>query len=179
MALNLAFAWLLPVSVIRLHAEDLHAVGWGDGPWAMLTPVKVILLGWEWGVIKIWLVVKIAQPIKELTISLTEMDSSSLQFRLVQSWQRLLDPIWQWKLCENKMTYYCHQEGQERVEAKKLESGKSLRAVVNVIKLFWKNLGLFYRLYLVFSNKYMWKNVHPVYGAGIRTHNLQNMSLLP
>ena len=23
------------------------------------------------------------------------------------------------------------------------------------------------------------KNVHPVYGAGIRTHNLQNMSLLP
>ena len=25
----------------------------------------------------------------------------------------------------------------------------------------------------------MWKNVHPVYGAGIQTHNLQNMSLLP
>ena len=23
-----------------------------------------------------------------------------------------------------------------------------------------------------FYNKYMWKNVHPVYGAGIRTHNL-------
>ena len=23
------------------------------------------------------------------------------------------------------------------------------------------------------------KNVHPVYGAGIRTHDLQNMSLLP
>ena len=22
----------------------------------------------------------------------------------------------------------------------------------------------------------MWKNVHPVYGAGIRTHNLLNMS---
>ena len=39
----------------------------------------------------------------------------------------------------------------------------------------------------VFSNTHykfykqigMWKNVHPVYGAGIRTHNLWNMSLLP
>ena len=25
----------------------------------------------------------------------------------------------------------------------------------------------------------MWKNVHPVYGAGIQTHNFQNMSILP
>ena len=25
----------------------------------------------------------------------------------------------------------------------------------------------------------MWKNVHPVYGAGIQTHDLQNMSLFP
>ena len=25
----------------------------------------------------------------------------------------------------------------------------------------------------------MWKNVHPVYGTGIRTHDLQNVSLLP
>ena len=39
----------------------------------------------------------------------------------------------------------------------------------------------------VFSNKYhynfyttyMWKNVHPVYSAGIRTHYLRKMSLLP
>ena len=30
-----------------------------------------------------------------------------------------------------------------------------------------------------FHNKYMWKNVHPVYGAGIQTHNLSNMSRLP
>ena len=29
-----------------------------------------------------------------------------------------------------------------------------------------------------FENKYGWKNLHPVYGAGIRTHYLQNMSLL-
>ena len=30
----------------------------------------------------------------------------------------------------------------------------------------------------IFTTNYV-KNVHPVYGAGIRTHNLQNMSLLP
>ena len=48
----------------------------------------------------------------------------------------------------------------------------------------WANPGLF--LFFVFSNTLqilqqicMWKNVHPVYGAGIRTHNLWNMSLLP
>ena len=29
------------------------------------------------------------------------------------------------------------------------------------------------------TNIGMWKNVHPVYGAGIRTHNLWNTSLLP
>ena len=41
-------------------------------------------------------------------------------------------------------------------------------------------------LFLVFSNKYYKfvqqiyvKNVHPVYCAGIRTHDLRNMSLLP
>ena len=28
-------------------------------------------------------------------------------------------------------------------------------------------------------NNLMWKNVHPVYGTGIRTHYLQNVSLLP
>ena len=30
-----------------------------------------------------------------------------------------------------------------------------------------------------FYNKYMLKNLHPVYGAGIPTHNLQNVSLFP
>ena len=42
-----------------------------------------------------------------------------------------------------------------------------------------------FRLLLVFSNKHhynffnkcMWKNVHPVYGTGIRTHNLWNVIL--
>ena len=31
----------------------------------------------------------------------------------------------------------------------------------------------------IFTIKLMRKNVHPVYSAGIRTHNLQIMSLLP
>ena len=52
----------------------------------------------------------------------------------------------------------------------------------------WANLGLFFCLFSVFSNKnlnnfynkYTYvKNVHRVYIAGIRTHNLWNMSLLP
>ena len=32
---------------------------------------------------------------------------------------------------------------------------------------------------LQFLQQKMWNNVHPVYGAGIRTYNLRNMSLLP
>ena len=51
----------------------------------------------------------------------------------------------------------------------------------------WANPGLFFHLLSVFPNKHhykfynklMWKNFHPVYGAGIQTHNLRNMSLLP
>ena len=44
----------------------------------------------------------------------------------------------------------------------------------------WANPGLFFRLFSVFSNKhYNVKNVHPVYGAGIWTHDLCNMSLFP
>ena len=30
-----------------------------------------------------------------------------------------------------------------------------------------------------FYNILMWKNVHPVSGAGIQTHNLSNVTLLP
>ena len=39
--------------------------------------------------------------------------------------------------------------------------------------------GLFKQTSLQFYSKYMWKKVHPVYSAGIQTHDLQNMSLLP
>ena len=50
----------------------------------------------------------------------------------------------------------------------------------------WANTGLFYCLFSVFSNKHhykfyhklMWKNVHPVYCAGIQTHDLWNMRVL-
>ena len=52
--------------------------------------------------------------------------------------------------------------------------------------LKWANPGLFYCLFSVFSNKhlifynkYMWKNVHPVYGAGIQAYDLWNVSLFP
>ena len=52
---------------------------------------------------------------------------------------------------------------------------------------FFKKMGQpLLRLFSVFSskqynfyNKTMWKNVHPVYGARIRTHNLLNMSRHP
>ena len=38
---------LLPVVVTRLHVEDLHAVGWGEGRGTleMVTPVKAIRVG--------------------------------------------------------------------------------------------------------------------------------------
>ena len=50
----------------------------------------------------------------------------------------------------------------------------------------WANPGLFFCLFSVFLNKQynfynksMPKNVHLVYGDGIRTHNLQNISHHP
>ena len=39
------WVWLLPVAVIRIHVGDLHAVDWGEGPWALVTPVKAIWVG--------------------------------------------------------------------------------------------------------------------------------------
>ena len=42
---SMSRAWLLPVTVIRLHVGDLHAVGWGEGLWALVTPVKAIRVG--------------------------------------------------------------------------------------------------------------------------------------
>ena len=37
--------------------------------------------------------------------------------------------------------------------------------------LLWFIFGFFKKHHYNFYNKYMWKNVHPVYGARIRTHN--------
>ena len=47
--INCIYCWslLLPVAVDRLHVGDLHAVGWGEGPWALVTQVKAIR--WKWG----------------------------------------------------------------------------------------------------------------------------------
>ena len=33
---------MLPVAVVKMHDGDLHAVGWGEGPSALVTPVKAI-----------------------------------------------------------------------------------------------------------------------------------------
>ena len=76
----------------------------------------------------------------------------------------------------------------------KITNENALRAqrstsTTNLITVFLK-MGQprpLFRLFLVFSNKhykflqqkYMWKNVHPVYDAGIRTHDFWNVSLLP
>ena len=51
----------------------------------------------------------------------------------------------------------------------------------------WANPGLFFVYFRSFSKKHqynfykksMWKNVHPVYGARIRSHNLSNLSRHP
>ena len=71
------------------------------------------------------------------------------------------------------------------IETTKINNREAGNVPINFLK--WTNSGLFYRLFSVFSNKHqykfynklMWKTVHPVYGAGIRTYNLRNMSLLP
>ena len=36
---------LYPVAVVKLHDGNLHAVGWGEGPGALVTPVKAIRVG--------------------------------------------------------------------------------------------------------------------------------------
>ena len=49
----------------------------------------------------------------------------------------------------------------------------------------WAIPGLFFVYFCLFKQTLQFlqqinvKNVHPEYGAGIRTHNLRNMSLLP
>ena len=54
---------------------------------------------------------------------------------------------------------------------------------ISLVWPFFKKNGPTPASFLVFSNKRynfynksLWKNVHPVYGAGIRTHNLSQMS---
>ena len=42
--LNLALGLLTSYSITRLHVGDLHAVAWGEGPRALVTPVKATRL---------------------------------------------------------------------------------------------------------------------------------------
>ena len=35
-------SWLLTVTIIRLNVGDLHAVGWGEGPYTLVTLVAAI-----------------------------------------------------------------------------------------------------------------------------------------
>ena len=62
--------------------------------------------------------------------------------------------------------------------------------IVKLLYVFLKNgptpasfiiyfFGLFKQTSLQFLQQINVKNVHPVYGAGIQTHDLWNMSLLP
>ena len=66
----------------------------------------------------------------------------------------------------------------------------NISQIVLLLSIFFKKMGQLwplFHLFLVFSNKhyynfynkYMWQNVDPVYDTGIRTHDLQNMSLFP
>ena len=61
-----------------------------------------------------------------------------------------------------------------------VEKAKSDREC-SVELFYWVKLGLFYRLFSVFSNnKFVWKmSIQYTYSARIRTHNLRNMSRLP
>ena len=47
------------------------------------------------------------------------------------------------------------------------------------IETFFIYFRLFNHTFQILQQIGMWKNVHPVDGAGIRTHDLWNMSLLP
>ena len=47
------------------------------------------------------------------------------------------------------------------------------RPLFRLFSVFFKQTSI------QFYNKLMWKNVHPVYGTGIRTHDFRIVSLLP
>ena len=67
---------------------------------------------------------------------------------------------------------------------------QELRGIVNfVIIIFkWANPGICFHLFSVFFKQtslqflqqiYIRENFHPVYGAGIQTHDLWNMRIIP
>ena len=68
-------------------------------------------------------------------------------------------------------------------------SNEAIKRVQHKLSYFFKKNGptpasliiyfLFKQTLLQILQQINVKNVHPVYGAGIRTHNLQNVSLFP
>ena len=43
--LNLAFGLVTYCWGCQMHVGDLHAVSWGEGPWALVTSIKAIVVG--------------------------------------------------------------------------------------------------------------------------------------
>ena len=83
------------------------------------------------------------------------------------------------------ITYYCHQ--QQQLCSKVISWKQSNRLFQMTSKCFLNGhprpLFIYFRSFSSkhhnLNNKLMWKNVHPVYGAGIQTNDIQSMSLLP
>ena len=93
------------------------------------------------------------------------LHAQSAKQLLCRSWQR--DCIQHW-----------------RSEAQPIPSSKQYLPTIVFFK--WANPGHFFIYFRpskhtlkILQQIGMWKNVHPVYGARIQTHNLWNMSLLP
>ena len=69
------------------------------------------------------------------------------------------------------------------------QAGSGSKRSVDSAALFFKKIAQsrpLFNFFFVFSNKKyniynksLWKNVHPVYGAGIRTNDLSNLSCHP
>ena len=59
-------------------------------------------------------------------------------------------------------------------------SSDTIYQYLNITNKKWKKyFNLVFKQTLQFLQQINVKNVHLVYGAGIQTHNFQNMSLLP
>ena len=56
--------WLLHVAVMRLHVGVPHAVGCGEGPGALVTPVKAIWVVVGGYIIKSSLVLDVVSPLR-------------------------------------------------------------------------------------------------------------------
>ena len=95
--------------------------------------------------------------------------------------ERFMRLEWKREVC----TIFESQNSRQVVE-QELVSDKYKQQIERELIFFkWANPASFSFIFVFsntpynFYNKYMWKNVHPVYSVGIRTHDLWNVSLLP